>query len=122
MSTTSVKEPASVLREIVRVLRMRPNFQVQEEGFLVKAKVFNVANGKHEMTLTFEVCKISRMEITGVKLKRVKGDTWAYKKVSRRCCAVLMVRPCLMLHSAAVPGDPPGGQALAFLHLISAIQ
>ena len=83
VSTTSVKEPASVLREIVRVLRMRPNFQVQEEGFLVKAKVFNVANGKHEMTLTFEVCKISRMEITGVKLKRVKGDTWAYKKVCR---------------------------------------
>ncbi len=33
------------------------------------------------MTIVFEVCKIARMEITGVKLKRVKGDTWQYKKV-----------------------------------------
>ena len=49
-------------------------------SFLVKCKYINLATAKHELTLVFEVCKISRMDITGVKLKRVKGDTWQYKK------------------------------------------
>ncbi len=48
--------------------------------FLLKCKTFNLTTSKHEMTIIFEVCKISRMDITGVKLKRVKGDTWQYKK------------------------------------------
>jgi hypothetical protein len=57
--------------------------------------VFNIVTSKHEMTIVFEVCKISRMEITGVKLKRVKGDTWQYKKVS-----MVVYVPCSCLSFA----------------------
>jgi hypothetical protein len=102
VSTTSVKDPRAVLAELLRVLQSKPNIQAQSEGFaltfctfsvvlefmvigafsfIIKCKVFNLSTSKHDMTIVFEVCKIARMEITGVKLKRVKGDTWQYKKV-----------------------------------------
>lgn len=48
--------------------------------FLVKAKK-NDDTGKNTLTMTFEVCRLAQMDLTGIRLTRVKGDTWAYKKV-----------------------------------------
>jgi len=28
------------------------------------------------------VCRLQRMDLAGIKLTRLKGDTWAYKKVN----------------------------------------
>jgi len=81
VNTTSVKEPHAVMAELMRVIKAHPNLQVTSDGFMLKVKYFNLSSGKHEMTIVFEVCKISRTEITGVRLKRVKGDTWQYKKL-----------------------------------------
>eukprot|EP00042_Codosiga_hollandica_P053417 m.699202 g.699202 ORF g.699202 m.699202 type:complete len:727 (-) comp58690_c0_seq1:1606-3786(-) len=80
VSTTSTKDPHTVLRELKGVLASHGNIKVEENGFLLKAKTFNIESGKHELTITFEVCIIARMDITGIKLKRIKGDTWQYKK------------------------------------------
>ncbi len=37
---------------------------------------------KHTVTMTFEICIIEKMDITGIKLKRIKGDVWVYKEVA----------------------------------------
>lgn len=31
-------------------------------------------------TRFFQVCCLDKVELTGIRLSRVKGDTWAYKK------------------------------------------
>eukprot|EP00051_Salpingoeca_urceolata_P027147 m.480195 g.480195 ORF g.480195 m.480195 type:complete len:624 (+) comp21736_c0_seq1:434-2305(+) len=82
VSTTSTKEPRQVHEEILRVLREK-NCEIKEKGFVIKATMPE-SEGKTNVVLTLEVCKVQRMhDLTGIRLARVKGDAWAYKKVTQ---------------------------------------
>ena len=53
--------------------------------FHVRAK-FTDDDGKHNLTINFEVCRIEGLsDVIGVRPKRIKGDTWLYKKVLVGC-------------------------------------
>ena len=39
------------------------------------------ADDKTRVALSMEVCNIPAMELRGIKLKRLKGDVWQYKRV-----------------------------------------
>lgn len=77
--TTSNKEPRQVLAELVRVCHMN-GLVIKEKGFLIKAKKVN-EQGKEIVKLNFEVGKVQKLNITGIKVHRIKGDTWQYKNV-----------------------------------------
>lgn len=79
MSTTSTKTPADVKAEVVRVLQ-EMGLEYKEKGFVVKARIMDAATGKEKVGLSLEVCHVMRTDLTGIKLTRLKGDTWAYKK------------------------------------------
>ena len=53
---------------------------------MVKAKLFD-ENGKNVVSISFETCQVQGMQMTGVVLKRLKGDTWAYKKLTESLLA-----------------------------------
>ena len=47
---------------------------------------FTDDDGKHNLTINFEVCRIEGLsDVIGVRPKRIKGDTWLYKKVLVGC-------------------------------------
>ena len=52
--------------------------------FLLKAKRLDPSTKKYNMGINFEVCIIDKVDLTGIRLVRVKGDTFAYKKETDR--------------------------------------
>lgn len=50
--------------------------------FLLKAKYHDPQTKKFTLGINFEICIIDKVDLTGIRLVRVKGDTFAYKKVS----------------------------------------
>lgn len=49
-------------------------------SYLIKVKIPGV-NDKPLVALSMEVCEIQSMDLRGIKLKRLKGDVWQYKRV-----------------------------------------
>jgi len=78
VATTSTKPAQTVLRDIVRACEAQ-GFEIKEKGYLVKVKVPG-ADDKTRVALSMEVCNIPAMELRGIKLKRLKGDVWQYKR------------------------------------------
>ena len=77
VSTTSGKEPDEVLAEVQRVLEDN-TYDVRLKGYLIKARK-EMANGK-QMSINFEVCVTANMDLTGIRLTRVKGESFEYKQ------------------------------------------
>ncbi|ORZ37124.1 kinase-like domain-containing protein [Catenaria anguillulae PL171] len=71
VSTTSTRPAEEILADIVRVLteRQLPHTVV---GFLVTCTAPDV-------DLELEVCRLPRLSVNGVRLKRLGGNTWQYK-------------------------------------------
>ncbi len=57
---------------------------------MIKVRLLDAA-GKEVIAISMEVCRVQRMELTGIKLTRLKGDTWAYKKV----CVCVSILKCV---------------------------
>ncbi|EGD73490.1 CAMK/CAMKL/MELK protein kinase [Salpingoeca rosetta] len=77
--STSSKTPEAVLEEICRVLADE-HCDFTQRGFHVRAKFLD-DDDKHYITINFEVCRIDGFaDVVGVRPKRIKGDTWRYKK------------------------------------------
>lgn len=84
VSTTSTKSPADVLAEIHRVLSEHTTasgtkYETKTKGFLVKARK-KADDGSKALSFSLEVCVTANLDLTGIRLSRVKGDTWEYKK------------------------------------------
>jgi len=77
VSTTSGKEPDEVLAEVQRVLEASA-YDVRVKGYLIKARR-EMANGK-QMSINFEVCVTANLDLTGIRLTRVKGESFEYKQ------------------------------------------
>eukprot|EP00040_Diaphanoeca_grandis_P031145 m.185823 g.185823 ORF g.185823 m.185823 type:complete len:601 (-) comp32245_c0_seq1:436-2238(-) len=80
--TTSTKDVSYVMDEVNRVL-VNNGFEVKKKGFVLKGKFFDPNNkNKNTLSINLEVCTIDKTDMRGIKLTRVRGDTWAYKKVT----------------------------------------
>jgi MAP/microtubule affinity-regulating kinase len=90
VDTTTTAPPALVVEEIIRILDLEKD---AAEQFRLKYKqkgyVFKCRYPHQHLEFTLEVCKIKKMDLTGVKSKRLKGDLWVYKDYCQRIIAKL---------------------------------
>ena len=82
VATTSSKSPEEMTVEVMRVLD-ESEIEYTRQGY-----VFSCESSANGTTLRFEIeiCKLERLALNGLRLKRVTGDTWAYK---RQCLLLL---------------------------------
>ncbi|KAJ7392914.1 hypothetical protein OS493_008154 [Desmophyllum pertusum] len=79
VSSTSTRSSDEVLDELKRVLEDRC-IMYKEKGYTLRCKSID-DRGKVLLEFEMEVCLIPKMDMIGIRRKRMKGDTWAYKKV-----------------------------------------
>lgn len=79
VKTTSTKIPDAVKEEVLRVVA-DAGYEIKEKGYSITAKKYVPGTKKLDMQIKFEVCCIDKVELTGIRLSRMRGDTWAYKK------------------------------------------
>ncbi|KAF2072184.1 hypothetical protein CYY_006504 [Polysphondylium violaceum] len=75
-STTTNKSPEKTIVEVKRSLK--------ESGFFTKKKgpyVFLCYDDENAVKFQIEIVKISNLDLTGIQLKRISGDTWKYKDI-----------------------------------------
>lgn len=86
VSSTSTHSAEHVLSELERVVRER-NIPYRTKGFFIRCKFVHPITKKVDLAFDLEVCLLPRMDLVGVRRKRVKGDTWAYKKMCEELLA-----------------------------------
>ncbi|KXJ19333.1 Maternal embryonic leucine zipper kinase [Exaiptasia diaphana] len=79
VSTTSTRSPEEVIEEIKRVLE-EADILYRQKGYSLRCKTID-NRGKVILEFEMEVCLIPKMDLIGIRRKRMKGDTWAYKKI-----------------------------------------
>jgi serine/threonine protein kinase len=75
-STTTTRPPNEAAKLVKKVL--------SNSSFFVKRKspyIFECLDDETGVKFQLEVCKISQLDMTGVHLKRLVGDIWAYKNM-----------------------------------------
>jgi MAP/microtubule affinity-regulating kinase len=73
VSTTSSKGPDYLLNEIKRVL------DESKVGF--KTDGYTVVCTLDDLQFEVEICKIPRLSVNGLKIKRLCGNSWDYKNM-----------------------------------------
>lgn len=85
VDTTTTQSPQQVMEEIKRVLDIETadvgDFKIE---YKVKGHIFKCAYPSRKLKFQLEICRIKNLDLTGVKLKRVKGDLWVYKEYCQR--------------------------------------
>lgn len=85
MDTTTSAPPGHVVEEVMRVLELeKENSEQTRLKYKQKGYVFKCRYPFQHVEFTLEICKIKKMELTGVKSKRLKGDLWVYKDYCQR--------------------------------------
>ncbi|CAB4021636.1 maternal embryonic leucine zipper kinase-like [Paramuricea clavata] len=80
VSTTTSKGADEVLQELQNVIEKRQGWMYKSSGYTIRCKTVD-ERGKIVLDFELEVCEIPRLELIGIRRKRLKGDTWAYKKI-----------------------------------------
>lgn len=81
VNMTSSLPPEQVLEEINHKLAQCPDLEFYQSVY-----IFTVRRG--EVVLELEVCRVQGLTTCGVRLKRITGDSWAYKAL---CTELLTV-------------------------------
>jgi len=88
VDTTTTQSPQQVMEEIKRVLDIETadggDFKIE---YKLKGHIFKCAYKTRKLKFQLEICRIKNLDLTGVKLKRVKGDLWVYKEYCQRLMA-----------------------------------
>jgi len=79
VSSTSTRSSDEVLDELKRVLELA-DIMFKQKGYTLRCKSID-ERGKVVLEFEMEVCLIPKMDMIGIRRKRMKGDTWAYKKI-----------------------------------------
>lgn len=83
VKTTSTKAPDFVIDELEKTLQGN-GYEVKRKGYLLKSKFHDPVTRKFTLGINYEICIIDKVDLTGIRLVRVKGDTFAYKKETDR--------------------------------------
>ena len=86
VSSTSTRSAHHVLSELERVVKER-NIPYRIKGFFIRCKMIHPVTRKVDLAFDLEVCLLPRMDLVGVRRKRVKGDTWVYKRTCEELLA-----------------------------------
>ncbi|XP_063687696.1 maternal embryonic leucine zipper kinase-like [Bolinopsis microptera] len=90
VSTTSTHSAEHVLAELQRALHIK-GVQIKKSdrfpNYLLRCTVAD-KRGKTNIVFELEVCHLPRMDLIGVRRKRVKGDTWEYKKLCEEILSI----------------------------------
>jgi len=85
VDTTTTQPPQQVVEEIKRVLDIETNdvgdYKLE---YKLKGYVFKCTYPNRRLRFQLEICRIKNLDLTGVKLKRLKGDLWVYKEYCQR--------------------------------------
>lgn len=85
VDTTTSAPPTLVVEEVIRVLELeKENTEEFRLKYKQKGYVFKCKYPAQHLAFVLEVCKIRKMDLTGVKSKRLKGDLWVYKDYCQR--------------------------------------
>uniref|UniRef100_A0A1I8FZR6 non-specific serine/threonine protein kinase n=1 Tax=Macrostomum lignano TaxID=282301 RepID=A0A1I8FZR6_9PLAT len=79
VTTTEECHPQAVLNKLVRALSDR-KIRFKQTGYLLRCQVCDDW-GKVHLAFDLEVCSLSKQDSVGVRRKRVKGDSWHYKRL-----------------------------------------
>merc|ERR1711916_425815 len=82
VSTTSDKPADDVMAEIKKALDAREIHYEQKETYLMNCLADDV-------NFEIEVCKLPRLGMNGLRLKRVSGNSWAYKSLCTELIGVM---------------------------------
>eukprot|EP00002_Diphylleia_rotans_P025146 TRINITY_DN4978_c0_g2_i2.p1 TRINITY_DN4978_c0_g2~~TRINITY_DN4978_c0_g2_i2.p1 ORF type:complete len:660 (-),score=155.26 TRINITY_DN4978_c0_g2_i2:275-2254(-) len=78
VSTTSSKSGQKILEEVKRVLESN-QINFKEHGYVLDCEDPN------NLRFEVEICRLQNIgTISGIRLRRVSGDTWAYKKLCQK--------------------------------------
>lgn len=79
VSTTGSKNPDQVLNDLRRAL-LNKGILCNQKGYTLCGKVRDDIGGA-KLRFELEVCRIPRLDVIGIRRKRLKGDAWIYKRV-----------------------------------------
>ena len=83
MKTTSTMDPLDILQEIQRVLEINSCDYEQREKFLLMCS-HEAKEGHHFIQWEMEVCKLPRLQVNGVRFKRISGNSMAFKGIASK--------------------------------------
>ncbi|XP_066974085.1 maternal embryonic leucine zipper kinase-like [Macrobrachium rosenbergii] len=79
VSTTGSKNPDQVLSDLRRAL-LNKGILCNQKGYTLRGKVRDDVGGA-KLSFELEVCRVPRLDVIGIRRKRLKGDAWIYKRV-----------------------------------------
>ncbi|XP_037805207.1 maternal embryonic leucine zipper kinase-like [Penaeus monodon] len=79
VSTTASKNPDQVLNDLRRAL-LNKGILCNQKGYTLRGKVRDDVGGA-KLSFELEVCRVPRLDVVGIRRKRLKGDAWIYKRV-----------------------------------------
>eukprot|EP00127_Corallochytrium_limacisporum_P007211 Clim_evm84s243 gene=Clim_evmTU84s243 len=82
VSTTSGKDAFEIVREIKRVLDERSIQWQQQNPFLLMCT-------RDKLQFEIEVCRLPRLSLNGLRIKRYAGDSWTYKNTCTELIAAM---------------------------------
>ncbi|KAF2348556.1 Kinase associated domain 1 (KA1) [Trinorchestia longiramus] len=79
VSTTGSSSPDAVLNALTRALHNK-GIHCTQKGYTLRGKVEDTVGGAR-LSFELEVCRVARLNLVGIRRKRLKGDAWIYKRV-----------------------------------------
>ena len=73
VSTTSSKSPEHLQKEVKRVMT-ESQIKIKEDGFIFSGSLEGIE-------FEIEICRIPRLSVNGLRIKRLSGNSWEYKNL-----------------------------------------
>lgn len=80
VSTTSSLGAETVLERLKEAIYETSIDKIKQKGYLLRCKKMD-ARGRTKVSFDLEVCMLPKMDLVGISRKRLKGDTWEYKRL-----------------------------------------
>lgn len=83
VSTTSSLTAETVLERLKEAIYETSVDKIKQKGYLLRCKKMD-DRGRTKLSFDLEVCMLPKMDLVGISRKRLKGDTWEYKRLCQQ--------------------------------------